>query len=260
MGERTKYTPGTFSWADLTTTDQEAAKAFYSELFGWEADDQPVGDGVVYSIMKLGGKDVAAISPQPQQQREAGVPPAWNSYVTVQSADQTLARAAELGATVHAPAFDVMEAGRMGVVQDPQGAYFLAWEPKQHIGASLVNAPGALSWNELASPDLDASAAFYSELFGWTTEAMPDSPMPYLIIKNSEGHTNGGMRQTMEGEPPYWLVYLGIDDADAGLAKAGELGATTLAEPMDIGPGGRIAIARDPEGAVFALYAGQFED
>jgi predicted enzyme related to lactoylglutathione lyase len=260
MGERTKYTPGTFSWADLTTTDEEAAKAFYSELFGWEADDQPVGDGVVYSIMKLGGEDVAAISPQPQQQREAGVPPAWNSYVTVQSADETLTRAAELGATVHAPAFDVMEAGRMGVVQDPQGAYFLVWEPRQHIGASLVNAPGALSWNELASPDLDASAGFYSELFGWTTEAMPDSPMPYLIIKNSEGHTNGGMRQTMEGEPPYWLVYLGIDDADTGLAKAGELGATTLAEPMDIGPGGRIAIAQDPQGAVFALYAGQFED
>jgi predicted enzyme related to lactoylglutathione lyase len=260
MGERTKYTPGTFSWTDLTTTDQGAAKTFYGELFGWEADDQPVGDGVVYSIMKLGGRDVAAISPQPQQQREAGVPPAWNSYVTVESADDALARAAQLGATVHAPAFDVMEAGRMGVVQDPQGAYFLVWEPKQHIGASLVNAPGALSWNELASPDLDGSAAFYSELFGWTTEAMPDSPMRYLIIKNSEGHTNGGMRQMMEGEPPYWLVYLGIDDADAGLAKAGELGATTLAEPMDIGPGGRIAIAQDPQGAVFALYAGQFED
>jgi predicted enzyme related to lactoylglutathione lyase len=260
MGERTKYTPGTFSWADLTTTDQEAAKTFYGELFGWEADDQPVGDGVVYSIMKLGGKDVAAVSPQPQQQREAGVPPAWNSYVTVVSADEALTRAAQLGATVHAPAFDVMEAGRMGVVQDPQGAYFLVWEPKEHIGASLVNAPGALSWNELASPDLDASAAFYSELFGWTTEAMPDSPMPYLIIKNSEGHTNGGMRQMMEGEPPYWLVYLGIDDADAGMAKAGELGAATLAEPMDIGPGGRIAIAQDPQGAVFALYAGAFED
>jgi predicted enzyme related to lactoylglutathione lyase len=260
MGERTKYTPGTFSWTDLTTTDQGAAKTFYGELFGWDGDDQPVGDGVVYSIMKLGGKDVAAISPQPQQQREAGVPPAWNSYVTVESADEALARAAQLGATVHAPAFDVMEAGRMGVVQDPQGAYFLAWEPKQHIGASLVNAPGALSWNELASPDLDASAAFYGELFGWTTEAMPDSPMPYLIIKNSEGHTNGGMRQMMEGEPPHWLVYLGIDDADAGLAKAGELGATTLAEPMDIGPGARIAIAQDPQGAVFALYAGQFED
>jgi predicted enzyme related to lactoylglutathione lyase len=137
MGERTKYTPGTFSWTDLNTTDQEAAKTFYTGLFGWSYDDAPVGDDVYDSMASIDGKMVAAISPQPQQQREAGAPPAWNSYITVDSADQTLARAAELGATVHAQAFDVMDAGRMGVVQDPQGAWFLVWEPKQHIGAGL---------------------------------------------------------------------------------------------------------------------------
>src|SRR5947208_3506866 len=125
MAERTSYTPGTFSWADLTTTDQEAAKAFYIALFGWEVEDNPVGDGIYYSMMKLGGKEVAAISPQPQQQREAGVPPVWNSYITVESADDSLAQAKRLGATVHADAFDVMDVGRMGVVQDPQGMYFL---------------------------------------------------------------------------------------------------------------------------------------
>jgi uncharacterized protein len=261
MGERTKYAPGTFSWTDLTTTDQEAAKRFYGELFGWEADDQPVGDGFSYSMMKLGGPDVAAISSQPQQQREAGVPPAWNSYITVQSADETLARAEQLGATVHAAAFDVMDVGRMGVVQDPQGAFFLPWEPKRHIGASLVNAPGALSWNELATPDMDASAAFYGELFGWTAEPLPGGEMPYLVIKNAEGHTNGGMRPVMPpGTPPHWLVYFGAESADAALAKAGELGGSTLVEPMDIGPNGRIAVAQDPQGAVFALYAGLFED
>jgi predicted enzyme related to lactoylglutathione lyase len=260
MGERTKYTPGTFSWTDLTTPDQDAAKAFYCELFGWEADDQPVGDGVYYSMMKLGGKDVAAISPQPQQQRDAGAPPAWNSYVTVESADETLARAQQLGASIHAPAFDVFDAGRMGVVQDPQGAFFLAWEPRSHIGASLVNAPGALSWNELASPDLDASAAFYGELLGWTTEPFVGSPTPYLIIKSSGGQTNGGMRPVTAPERPGWLVYFGIDDADAGLAKAGELGATTLMDPADIGTGARIAIAQDPQGAVFALYSGHYDD
>src|SRR5438105_4218028 len=150
MGERTNYTPGTFSWTDLATTDQEAAKLFYGQLFGWEAEDNPIGDGAYYSMMKLGGKDVAAIAPQPQQQREAGAPPAWNSYVTVDSADRSLERAKQLGASVHAPAFDVMDVGRMGVVQDPQGAFFLVWEPKRHIGAALVNAPGALAWNELA--------------------------------------------------------------------------------------------------------------
>jgi len=259
MGERTKYAPGTFSWTDLTTPDPDGAKAFYCELFGWEADDQPIGEGVYYSLMKLDGKDVAAISPQPEQQRDAGAPPVWNSYVTVQSADETLARAQQLGASIHAPAFDVLDVGRMGVVQDPQGAFFLAWEPKSHIGASLVNAPGALSWNELASPDLDASAAFYGELFGWSTEPF-DSPTPYLIIKSSGGQTNGGMRAVTGPERPGWLVYFGTEDADAGLAKAGELGATTLMGPADIGTGARIAIAQDPQGAAFALYSGHYDD
>src|ERR1700692_4518067 len=106
MGERAQYTPGTFCWTDLTTTDQDAAKAFYSGLFGWEAEDTPVGEGVYYSMQRLDGKDVAAISPQPQMQRDAGTPPTWNSYVSVQSADATADRAKELGATVHAPPFD----------------------------------------------------------------------------------------------------------------------------------------------------------
>src|SRR5438270_7941699 len=172
MGERTKYTPGTFSWTDLTTTDQEAAKAFYAELFGWQTEDMPAGEGVNYTMCSLEGKPVAAISPQPEQQRDAGVPPAWNSYITVESADEALEKAKNLSATIHAPAFDVFDVGRMGVVQDPQGAFFLVWEPKRHIGATLVNTPGALCWNELASPDLDASLAFYSELFGWTGEPL----------------------------------------------------------------------------------------
>ena len=261
MGERTQYTPGTFSWTDLTTTDQDAAKAFYMELFGWEADDRPVGESMVYSVMLLDGKSVAAISPQPEQQREAGAPPMWNSYITVRSADEALARAGQLGATVHAPAFDVLDAGRMGVVQDPQGAYFEVWEPRQTIGAQLVNVPGAFTWNELASPDLDASGRFYGDLFGWTTEPLPDAPMPYLIVKNSDGRTNGSMRPVMPpGSPPFWLVYFGIDDLDEGLARVGELGGSTVAEPMDVGPGGRIAVAQDPQGAVLALYAGRFED
>jgi predicted enzyme related to lactoylglutathione lyase len=149
----------------------------------------------------------------------------------------------------------------MGVVQDPQGAFFEPWEPKRHIGASLVNVPGALCWNELASPDFDAPEAFDGELFGWSTEQLPGGEMEYRVIKNSEGHTNGGMRPAMPpGSPPFWLVYFGIDDADSGLAKAAELGASKLVEPMDIGPNGRIAVAQDPQGAVFALYSGQFDE
>jgi uncharacterized protein len=258
MGERTKYAPGTFSWTDLATTDQDGAKQFYGQLFGWSAVDFPIDENTTYSMMQIDGKDVAAISPQPQQQRDAGVPPLWNSYVTVDSADAAADRAQKLGATVHAPAFDVMDVGRMAVIQDPQGAHFMVWEPKQHIGASLVNARGALTWNELASPDVEASADFYRELFGWQIEPMEGASMPYLAIQH-QGHGNGGIRAATENEPPYWLVYFGADDIKADTSRAGEVGATTLAEPMDIGVG-QISVLQDPQGAVFALYAGQFDD
>jgi predicted enzyme related to lactoylglutathione lyase len=261
MGERTEYTPGTFSWTDLTTTDQEAAKSFYGELFGWEADDLPMGEGSYYSMMRLSGQSVAAISPQPQQLREAGAPPTWNSYITVASADESLERAKHLGATVHSPAFDVFDAGRMGVIQDPSQAFFAVWEPKENIGAGLVNMPGALSWNELATPDMDASAGFYTELFGWSVEPLQGSEMPYTVIKNSDGHTNGGIRPvTPPGAPPHWLVYFGTDDIEAGSARVSELGGSVLVEPMSIGPAGHISVAQDPQGAVFALYGGRFDD
>jgi uncharacterized protein len=258
VGERTQYAPGTFCWTDLATTDQDAAKAFYGGLFGWEVEDIPVGEGTVYSMMRIGGKDVAAISSQPQQQREAGVPPAWNSYISVESADAAAKRAQELGATAHAPPFDVMDAGRMAVIQDPQGAYFMVWQPGQHFGAALVNAPGALVWNELASPDLEASSAFYGDLFGWTIQPFQASPTPYLSIMNGDAN-NGGIRElSPPGTPPHWLVYFGVDDIDDGLAKVQELGGTSMVGPIDIQMA-KIGVVQDPQGAAFALYAGQLE-
>jgi hypothetical protein len=259
MGERTKYTPGTFSWADVTTTDQAAAKQFYSALFGWEAEDMPVGDGIFYSMMRLDGRNVAAISPQQPQQRDAGVPALWNNYVTVESADAAAQRAGELGATVHAPPFDVMDAGRMAVIQDPQGAFFMVWEPRQNIGAGLVNAPGALAWNELSSPDVDASAAFYGDLFGWTTNQFEGSPDRYLTVMNGD-RGNGGIRELGDQPaPPHWLPYFGIDDIERGLAKVTELGGSVLAGPMDIQIA-KIGIVQDPQGATFAIYDGEFQD
>jgi len=252
MGQLTQYKPGTFSWTDLTTTDQEGAKAFYGALFGWEATDNPVGDGVTYSMMSIDGEYVAAIAPQPQQQRDAGVPPAWNSYITVESADDALEAAKGLGGTVHAPAFDVMDAGRMGVVQDPQGAFFLVWEPKARFGAGLVNAHGALSWNELASPVLEASAGFYRELFGWTIEPLENSEMPYMTIKNSAGEQNGGMRPVAPSEPPHWLVYFASADVDATTKKVKDLGGSVMLEAQNF-PGGRFSIVTDPQGGAFGI-------
>jgi predicted enzyme related to lactoylglutathione lyase len=259
MGERSGYAPGTFCWAELATSDQDGAKAFYSQLLGWDSDDRPVGEGAVYSMQLRDGKQVAAIAGQPQQQRDAGVPPLWNSYVWVDDADDAVARAVDLGATAHAPAFDVMQAGRMAVIQDPQGAYFMPWQPREHRGAQLVNVPGALVWNELHSPDPDASGAFYGALFGWEVEQFPEMEQVYLAIKNA-GASNGAITElTQPDAPPHWLVYFGTEDTDAALAKVVELGGSVLAGPIDIGIA-KIGIVTDPQGAVFALYAGELEE
>ena len=259
MADRTQYTPGTFCWSELTTTDLEGAKAFYAGLFGWEAIDNPVPGGGVYSMQNVGGKPVAAIAPQPEQQSAAGVPSMWNSYVSVENADATAERATQLGASVHAPPFDVMDVGRMAVIQDPQGAFFMLWQPGRHIGASLVNEPGALVWNELRSPDLDGSEEFYSGLFGWTIERREGTSMgTYLGIKNA-GANNGGIAELAPpGVPPHWLVYFGTPDVDEALAKVGELGGSTLLGATDIEIA-KIAVVADPQGAAFAIYAGMME-
>jgi predicted enzyme related to lactoylglutathione lyase len=257
VGERTRYAPGTFSWIELSTADLDAAKAFYGDLFGWQAEDLPVPGDSVYSMQRLDGREAAAIAPQPPAQRDAGVPPIWNSYVTVESADAAAQRAGELGASVHAGPFDVMDAGRMAVIQDPQGAFFMVWEPKAQIGARLVNTPGAFCWNELATPDLDSAQDFYGQLFGWRAEPFEGGSMRYLLITNGDA-TNGGMREKRPEEPPYWLVYFAVEDIEAAISRATELGGSIIAGPYEMA-NARIAVAQDPQGAVFALYAGRLE-
>src|SRR4051812_10410720 len=155
MGERTSYAPGTFSWAELATSDAEAAKDFYTRLFGWSYDDRPVGEGQVYSMAQRAGANVAALFTATEQ------PPHWNCYVTVSSADETAGRVASLGGTVIAEPFDVFASGRMAVFSDPAGATLAVWQPGDHIGASRVNEPGALTWTDLVTPGPEQAAAFY---------------------------------------------------------------------------------------------------
>jgi predicted enzyme related to lactoylglutathione lyase len=258
MGERTEHAPGSFSWADLPAGDVEAAKAFYASLFGWEGDDLPMGDGGHYSTQRLGGHGVAAIASRPQPARGGDAPPAWQCYVTVASADEAAQRAGELGATVRAGPFDVMQAGRMAAIEDPQGASFMVWEPRESIGADLVNVPGALCWNELASNDPAASTRFYGELFGWTAEPFQESEGRYLVIEN-DGRTNGGIGLALPGQAPRWLPYFAVADVDQTLAQVGALGGSVAAGPFAIGDG-KTAVAGDPEGALFGLYSGLLED
>lgn len=251
MGERTSYPPGTFSWAELITSDAEAAKRFYTSVFGWEYRDDPIPDGSVYTTALRDGKAVAALFESHEQ------PPHWNCYVTVESADASAARASELGATVVAEPFDVMDLGRMAVITDTVGAALCLWEPRTHIGASLVNAPGAMTWNDLITPDPAESARFYGELFGWTTKEI-EGGEGYRVIFNGE-RSNGGMMPARESMPPSWMPYLGHEDVDMLLKEVGGIGLQVFFGPMQL-PSGRIAVVGDPQGAVFALWTGDYDD
>ena len=262
MGKRERYEPGTFCWVDLATTDPAGAKAFYGELFGWEAEDMPAGEAGIYTMLRLGGDDVAALYELDPERRAQGIPPHWFHYVSVEDADATAARARELGGTVFGEAFDVLDSGRMAVIQDPTGAVFGAWQPRAHIGARRVNDPGCLTWNELHTRDVEAAIPFYAGLFGWELErAEEDGKLVYVSIKNA-GSINGGMMPMTEQHgdvPPHWLAYFTVPAADAAVARVRELGGEVLAGPMNIG-NGRIAVVRDPQGAVFAVFEGETDD
>ncbi len=256
MGERTSYPPGTFSWVDLATTDAVAAKAFYGGLFGWEGEDMPAGDAGTYTMLRKGGREVAGLYELGAEMRDRGVPPPhWTSYVTVADVDASAARAEELGGTVVAGPFDVMEAGRMASLQDPLGAVIALWQPGRHPGAGIVNEPGALSWNDLMTPDPEASRRFYSELFGWRIEEAPGSGGYYWSIDNGEA-ANGSLLP-LDGVAPAWNAYFASDDLDASIATVTDAGgAVLMAREV---PAGRSGAVRDPEGAAFSLFEGQLD-
>jgi predicted enzyme related to lactoylglutathione lyase len=250
MPERTSYPPGTFSWAELVTSDAGAAKAFYGEVFGWDYEDMPVSDGSVYTMAQRDGKRVAALYGSDEQ------PPHWNCYVTVASADDTTAKAREHGANVMADPFDVMDVGRMAVFADPGGAALCVWEPGQSIGAELVNTPGALTWNDLVTSDPASAEAFYGNVFGWTAEEIPDAG-GYRVIRNA-GRPNGGMMPS-PGGPPNWVPYFGHEDVDGLVERIPDLGGKLHNGPIRM-LAGSIAVFADPQGAVFSVWTGTYDD
>jgi uncharacterized protein len=264
MGERTSYTNGTFSWVENATHDQDGAKSFYATLFGWQYDDRPVGEGIVYSMAQLDGKNVAAITPQMQDEREQGVPPHWNNYITVENVDAVAEKVSELGGRVLAPPFDVMDVGRMSAFMDPTGAVAFLWQARANIGADLVNVPGALCWNELATRDADAAERFYSQLLGWEFDrAGQTEDPPYWMIVN-DGRLNGGMRQIGDelppGVPSHWLPYFAVEDVDGTVQKAAAAGAEVLLPKFSMGDTAAFAVLADPAGAQFAIFEGRLDD
>src|SRR5215467_10642713 len=191
MGERTLYQPGTFCWAGLATSDPAAATAFYTRLFDWEAEPLPAGEAGAYTIMRRVGHDVAICYRQTAHARAAGAPPHWTSYISVEDADATAARAGQLGgAAVFRAPFDVPGA-RVAAIADPAGAVVSLWQPRLRIGATLVNDVGALCWNELATAGLERAKTFFGALLGRQYQASDGGS---ATITNA-GCRNGSIRE-----------------------------------------------------------------
>lgn len=257
----TKHAQGTFCWPELGSPDPEASKKFYGALLGWTSSDismPPDAGGGSYTIFKLGGEDVAAMYRLGPKAREQGVPPNWGSYVSMESADQAVAKCAALGGKVIMEPMDVMNGiGRMAVLQDPTGATFSVWQAGTHFGATVLDEPGALAWTELMTSDTAKAKAFYTALVGWSAEDTPMGPMTYTLFKRAGGANAAGMMALtpeMKNVPSNWTCYFQSADIRASVAKHESLGGKVIM-PVSPVPGvGEFAILMDPQAAVFALF------
>ena len=248
------HPPGAFVWVELGTTDQAAAKSFYSSLFGWTPIDAPIGPNEFYTMFRLEGRDAAAgYTLRPD--RSGGAPPHWMLYISVANADEGAARAAQAGGKVVAPPFDVMTAGRMAVIEDPTGATFCIWQPKDNQGIGIAGVDGTLCWADLMTRDVPRARRFYADLFRWEIEAGQNDPSGYLHIKNA-GNFIGGIPPVgpQPGVPAHWLLYFLTSNCDASAEKARGLGAKIHYGPTTMEGVGRWAVVTDPQGAVFALF------
>jgi predicted enzyme related to lactoylglutathione lyase len=269
--------PGVPCWVDTRQPDPESALSFYGGLFGWEFEDaMPPGSPEKYFMGRIRGGDVAAVGPIPAGESP---PPMWNTYIWVDSADETVAGARAVGGEVATAPFDVADAGRMAVLTDLEGAVFCVWQANNHRGAKVVNEHGSLNFNTLATQDPQAAEAFYGAVFGWQTLAIPAGVMWTLpgYGDHLEEKTPGLRQQIAQmgapegfidvvaalapitnGEaeiPARWTVTFAVDDAIATAAKARELGAEIVSGPFDA-PWARLAVINDPQGASF--IASQF--
>ncbi|MDO0917128.1 VOC family protein [Streptomyces sp. DT2A-34] len=236
-------------WTELGTDDLAAAKRFYEGLFGWRAETDPRQEAGGYSIAHLGDAAVAALTPLYQE----GQPVAWNVSFAVPDADAAAAQVAQAGGAVLVGPMDVFDVGRFAVAVDPTGAAFQLWQARAFPGAGLLNAPGSLGWVELLTREPERAVDFYTTVFGWSVNASE-----HYTQWGIDGADFGGM-VTMDDKfphevPAHWLPYFAVDDVDTTAADAAQAGGTALMEPTSVPDGPRIAVLRDPQGAMFGVY------
>jgi predicted enzyme related to lactoylglutathione lyase len=279
MSEQDRYIAGVPCWIDVMHPDPAAAAEFYAGLFGWEVEEvTPPGAPGSYRMGRLGGGDVAGIGSQPPDATPAS---AWNTYVWVEDADATAEKVRAAGGAVLMEPGDVGDAGRTAVFADPAGAVFFAWQPRRHRGATVVNEAGSLNFNTLSTRDLDGAGAFYSAVFGWELLDLGAGAAWWALPAYGDflEDRSPGLRERIAGmgapprfeevvaavmpipddqpdTPAHWSVTFAVEDADATVARAGELGGRVVVAPFDA-PWVRSAVIADPQGATF--IASQFK-
>ena len=240
------------AWADLMVPDRHVAREFYSALFGWEFTEGTPETGYYMMALKDGEPVVGIGEPLPGQE---GSPSQWTVYLASDDVAADVETAAANGATVLAPAMDVMAFGKMAVIADPTGAVAGLWQSGTHTGANVVAEPGTLVWTEQMSRDLEAATSFFATLFGYTyTDMSAPGGMQYVTFE-IDGVTSGGLGEItpeMGDAQPHWLAYFGVEDTDDAAATITEHGGTVLKPAWDT-PFGRIAIVAGAVGEVFAI-------
>lgn len=254
------YPHGLFSYADIGSGDLAAGERFYSKLFGWEIRRSPVGPDRCQTWLLLDGEVVAGLreeSPERRASREGlEVPPMWQPYVTVDGIDSIVDLALRLGGSVVEEPAEVGSRGRAAMVADPEGATVGVWQEIESPGATVHNLPGAITWNELATRDVDGAMDFYARLLGWKFES-EDEPMPYHTIMVGQRATGGVIEMNEDWPdsiPAHWMVYFGSFDVDSSVVSVESLGGTVSVPPTDI-PRGRFAVVHDDQGGLFSLLS-----
>lgn len=259
----TNHPHGVFCWSELCTSDWKKGKAFYTELFGWGADDQPIGGDLYYTMLQKQGDDVAAMYQMPVDQAQSDIPSHWLAYIAVDNIDSVAEQAKLLGAEIIAGPHDVMDAGRMVLLNEPGGALFALWQGNQHKGSKRLGELNTPYWHELATRNSEKSRAFYCQLLGWESEITPMENMDYTLFKVDGKPVAGMLEMTDEWPaeiPAHWMIYLAVDDCDSYALNAQQLGGEICVPPTDIPDVGRFSVITDPQGAVFSIITSTTDD
>jgi len=231
---------GTPCWIDLAT-DGPRARAFYAAVLGWTYTSlgPEFGD---WQLAHVGGAPVAAIG---SGEREGG----WQVFLRTQDVNATVAAAVALGAEVPLAPGDVGDLGRAAQVASSDCPTVGLWQAGSHEGFGVTGAAGEPVWFEAHATSASGAAGLLAELFGLTTQALTGFPYVTLL---SGGRPWCGVLEVAEPSETGWRVYFAVSDVDVAVARVAEAGGTVVSAPRDT-PHGRLAVCRDPMGAVFSL-------